>query len=204
MKNTIKATLILLASAAMAAQAASYNFKDPKGVNTVRFSLDAPLESISGTTGGVSGDVTFDAAMPEKISGKIVVDATTLEVPNPVMKDHLHGDGWIDSKKFGEITFEITAVKNVKKTDKGVSADLVGTFTLKGVSKEITAPVTFVHLPGKLEARSNGKMKGDLLVLRSKFTINRSDYGIKPGQATDKVAEEIEISLALAGYAEKK
>jgi hypothetical protein len=44
-------------------------------------------------------------------------------------------------------------------------------------------------------------MEGDLLVLRSSFTINRSVYGIKPGQNMDKVAEEIELRLAIAGAA---
>jgi hypothetical protein len=52
-----------------------------------------------------------------------------------------------------------------------------------------------------LGKRSNGAMEGDLLVLRSSFTINRSVYGIKPGQNSDKVAEEIELRLAIAGAA---
>ena len=43
-------------------------------------------------------------------------------------------------------------------------------------------------------------MQGDLLVLRTSFTINRSAFNIMAGQATDKVAEDIELSLALAGH----
>lgn len=205
MKTTIKTTLAVLSVLTLNAFAgeASFNFEDPKGVNTIRFNLDAPLETISGTTNGVTGTLAFDASAPEKLSGSIVVDATSIKVPNPVMQDHIHSEGWINSKKFGEITFEIAKVANVKTTDKLITADLTGTFTLHGVSKEITVPVKLTYLPGKLAERSNGKMKGDLLVLRSKFSINRSEYGIKPGQATDKVAEEIEISLALAGYAAK-
>jgi len=204
MKHIIIPSLIALSSIALSLQAAeglAFNFEDPKGVNTIRFNLDAPLETISGTTNGVTGTITFNPSAPESTSGSIVVDATSIKVPNPVMQDHIHSPGWIDSKKFGEITFEIKSVANVKASDKSVTADLTGTFTLHGVSKEITVPATFAHLPGKLADRSNGKMKGDLLVLRSKFSINRSDFGIKPGQNTDKVAEEIEISLALAGYA---
>ncbi len=203
MKHIITTSLIALSSIALTLQAGEehhFNFEDPKGVNTIRFNLDAPLETISGTTNGVTGTVHFDPADLNAISGSIVVDATSIKVPNPVMQDHIHSEGWINSKKFGEITFEIKSVANVKSSDKSVTADLTGTFTLHGVSKDITVPVTFAHLPGKLADRSNGKMKGDLLVLRSKFSINRSDYGIKPGQSTDKVAEEIEISLALAGY----
>ncbi|MGL5020036.1 MAG: YceI family protein, partial [Luteolibacter sp.] len=59
-------------------------------------------------------------------------------------------------------------------------------------------------LPGKLADRSNGKMQGDLLVVRSSFTIKRSDFKINTEAPTDKVADEIEISLAIAGAAPKK
>ncbi len=206
MNKTLKSSLLLLSALALnsfAGEAQSFNFQDPKGVNTIRFNLDAPLETISGTTNGVTGTISFDKEHPEKISGAIKVDATSIKVPNGTMQDHLHSAGWIDSGKHGEISFMISSVGNVKMTDKALTADLTGTFTLKGVSKEITVPATFMHLPGKLADRSNGQMQGDLLVLRSKFTINRSEFGIKPGEATDKVAEEVEVSLALAGYSAK-
>jgi polyisoprenoid-binding protein YceI len=78
---------------------------------------------------------------------------------------------------------------------------VTGDFSLKGVTKELTIPVTFTYLPDMLGKRSNGSVQGDLLVLRSTFTINRSEFGIKPEQNTDKVAEEIEIRLAIAGAA---
>ncbi|MBL9205965.1 MAG: YceI family protein, partial [Opitutaceae bacterium] len=45
------------------------------------------------------------------------------------------------------------------------------------------------------------KIKGDLLVLRADFEVNRSDFGLQPGQMTDKVAETIRLSLSIAGAA---
>ena len=59
------------------------------------------------------------------------------------------------------------------------------------------------YLKDKLGARSMGQMQGDLLVVRSKFTIKRNDYGINPGAPSDKVADEIELTLSLAGAAPK-
>ena len=206
MKNTLKTIAIILSAFVLqnsANAAQSFNFEDPKGVNTIRFSLDAPLESISGTTNGVTGNVDFDIAQPEAISGTIRVDATSIKVPNPVMLEHLHSDGWINSAEYGEITFEATSISNVKKSGNNVTADITGTFSLHGVSKEITTPVKITYLPGKLADRSGGQMEGDLLVLRAQFTLNRSDFNIKPGQLTDKVAEEIVVNLALAGYSAK-
>ena len=46
-------------------------------------------------------------------------------------------------------------------------------------------------------------MKGDLLVIRSTFTVKRSDFGINPGAPQEKVTDEIELTLSVAGAAAK-
>ena len=186
-----------------AAKPASFNFKDPKGVNHATFNLDAPLESISGSASGVSGMVLFDPKNPEKLSGKITIDARTLTVPNDSMQKHLHGSQWLDTKKYPSITFTVNKVSVVSISKKNIKLQITGTFTLKGNIKEIIVPVELVYLPKKLAVRSNGKMKGDLLVIRSQFTIDRSDFSIKPGQHLDKVSPSIDIKLAIAGYFEE-
>ena len=60
---------IALAVQSVANAAQSYNFKT-KGV-TISFTLDAPLESIGGTTNGVTGSVVFDINNPNAIEGSI-------------------------------------------------------------------------------------------------------------------------------------
>lgn len=204
LNKTVSIVLSLLALHTMANATQSFNFEDPKGVNTIRFTLDAPLESISGTTNGVTGTIDFDIDNPEQTSGTIRVDATSITVPNPVMQDHIHGEKWLNTSINDTITFTTKSLSNVVKKDEVVTAAVKGTFTLNGVSKELTLPVTFTYLPGKLADRSNGQMQGDLLVLRANFSVNRSEFGIMPGQATDKVAEEIFLTLALAGYSQSK
>jgi len=202
----MKKILVLLAIATSTlaqAEPLTFDFKDPKGVNNVVFKLDAPLESINGTASGISGTVTGDPDKLETITGRIVVAAETLHVTNPVMKEHMHGEKWLDTKANAEIVFDLKSVSNVKRDGNSGTADVSGTFTLKGISKDVTVPVTITYLPGKLKARG-GDVDGDLLVIRSNFTINRSDFQIQAGQSTDKVAEEIEVSLSIAGGAPKK
>ena len=182
----------------------AFDFKDPKGVNNIVFKLDAPLESISGTTNGISGTITADPANPEDIKGKIIVDAKTLTVPNPMMQEHMLGAEWLDTAKNPEITFEIKEVLNSKKDGNTGTADVKGIFTLKGISKEVMVPVKVTYLPGRLADRTGGKIQGDLLVVRTNFQINRGDYGIKQGENLDKVSDVIDISLAVAGAAPKK
>lgn len=200
-------TALLLATAVTTTAFAapqSFDFKDPKGVNNIQFKLDAPLESITGTATGVSGTVTFDPAAPEATTGSIVLETKSITVGNPMMAGHLHSDKWLDVAKYPTITFEAGKLANVHAKGPQVLADLTGKLTVKGVTKEITVPVTFTYLADKLGARlGDAKLKGDLLVLRATFEINRSDFGIMAGQATDKVAENIVLTLALAGASPK-
>jgi len=191
-------TFTTLTGAALAAPQ-SFDFKDPKGVNNAVFKLDAPLEAINGSANGISGTVTFDPANPAATKGKIVVTAASLHVPNPMMKEHLHGEQWLDVAKHQEITFEAKSLSNVKTTGDTATADVSGTLTIKGVAKQVTAPVKFTYLKDKLAARTNGQMQGDLLVIRANFGVKRSDFGINPKAPEDKVADSIELTLSIAG-----
>jgi polyisoprenoid-binding protein YceI len=111
-------------------------------------------------------------------------------------------DKWLDAAKYPEITFESKEFKNVQTAGDTTTADVTGTFTLKGVSKELTVPVKLTYLKDKLAERVPDQ-KGDLLVIRSRFTIKRSDFNINPGQFEDKVSDTIEINLSIAGASQK-
>ena len=201
MNTTIAPHLLLAlvcATAPALAAPQDFDFKDPKGVNNAVFKLDAPLEAISGNATGISGTVTFDPANPAATKGKIIVAASSLHVPNPMQQQHMAGAQWLDVAKHPEISFEAKALKNVKTSGDTTTADVTGTFSLKGKSKEITVPVKLTYLKDKLGQRVPNQ-KGDLLVLRASFSIPRSDFGIMPGQMEEKVSETIELTLSIAG-----
>lgn len=176
----------------------TFDFKDPKGVNNAVFKIDAVLEATEGNANGISGTVTFDPENPAATKGKIVVTTASMRVPNPMMNEHLHGNQWMEASKYPEIIFEAKELKNVKVSGNVTTADAVGSLTIKGTSKEITAPVKLTYLKDKLGQRVPN-MKGDLLVIRSTFTIKRTDFGINPGAPQDKVSDEIELTLSIAG-----
>ena len=201
---------ILLASVGLAttvlAAPETFDFKDPKGLNNAGFKLDAPLESINGTASDVTGTVMFDPENPGATKGKIVVAANTLTLPNAMQQGHMRGPQWMDAAKYPEISFEAKELKNAKTAGNVTTADAVGTFTCKGVSKDMTIPVSLTYLKDKLGERMKGMpnaQQGDLLVLRAEFSIKRTDFNINPGQNNDKVAEEIKLTLAIAGGAAK-
>ena len=202
MKSQVLSLFIMASAAVVAAAApAEFDFKDPKGVNNVVFKTDAPLESINGTATGISGKVTFDPDNPGAVKGRIVVRADSLHLGNPMQKEHLHSDKWLDVAKYPEITFEVESAKNVRTQDKVTAAEVTGKMMLHGVTRTITVPVKITYLKDKLKART-GK-DGDLLVIRADFKIKRSDFDINPGQMEEKVSDEIELNLSIAGAAQR-
>ena len=199
-KFTLLAFMALTGAALAAPQ--TFDFKDPKGINNAGFKLDAPLEAINGSASGISGTVTFDSGNPGATKGKIIVATASLMLPNPMQKQHMLSDKWLDAAKYPEITFESKEFKNVQTAGDTTTADVTGTFTLKGVSKEITVPVKLTYLKDKLGQRVPDQ-KGDLLVIRAGFTIKRGDFNIMPGQFEDKVSDTIELTLSIAGASPK-
>ncbi len=201
--KTILIRPLALASIAVSAWAApqSFDFKDPKGVNNVVFKLDAPLEAIHGSASGITGTIGFDPANPSATTGKITVAAASLHVPNPVMKEHLHGAQWMDVATFPELTFEAASFTGTQTEGNVTTGTAKGRFTAHGVTKEVSVPVRLTYLKDKLGARTGGQAQGDLLVLRADFRILRSDFGINPGAPDDKIANEIDLTLSLAGAA---
>ena len=198
--NTRFAALFAFAALTHAASAAplTFDFKDPKGVNNATFTIDAVLESTSGSANGITGRVIFDPQNPAATTGNITVTTASLHVPNSMMDGHLHGAMWLDAANFPEIKFVADKLDNVNTSGDTTTADAHGSLTIKGITKELTVPIKLTYLEGKLGQRVPN-MKGDLLVLRSHFTIKRSDFGIQAHQSEDKVSDAIEIKLSVAG-----
>jgi polyisoprenoid-binding protein YceI len=187
------------------AEALSFDFRDPRGVSNVAFSLEAPLETITGTAKGISGFIAVDPANLAGATGRISVATKSLVVPNPLMRMHLLSKDWLNARSNPEITLEIRKVSRVRKKDAHASeVEVAGAFNLNGITKEIIADADIIYMPGKLAESSGGKLQGDLLVVRSEFKIKRSDFGIRPGEFLDKVANDIALSVNIIGAAPRK
>ena len=183
-------------------KATSFTLKDPKSVNSIRFTLDGRIEQFSGMTSGISGDFTFDPEDIEATRGKVVVQAASLATNVANMTEYMRGPLWLDTEKYPTIEFvvkKIEGVRPVEAKDKTWTMSVTGDFTLHGVTKSVTIPVQLTHLPGELMKRNRGA--GDLIVLRSKFKIKRSDYGVKGNQPFDVVSDVVAIEFSIGAFA---
>lgn len=201
----IAAALIVLAGTHAFMSSQTFDFKDPKGVNSIGISIDAPLEPVRGHTTGVSGNITFDPEHPEKSTGSIVVDTSKIQVGSVDMTGAMLQDWCLDAPKYPTISFEISKIKSVKKLKDGQwDATVDGTLKVKNVSKPLTVTATVALLPNKIKDRGGMEGKqGDLLQIKSKFSFNRLDFGVAPDLSTNLIGNKIDIDLAVIGVCPK-
>ena len=199
MKFILLSLLTLLGLSLSHADTINFDFKDPKNVNNIIFQMDAPLESINGSGDSISGLVKFDPENPELTKGEITLDAKSLHVGNPVLKEHMLGKDWLNVEKFPSIRFTLNQLNDIKQDGIHLLANAHGKMTIRNITLDMKIPVKLTYLKGMLEKRN--RVKGDLLVIRSKFSVKRDDFNIQAGQKLEKVANEIELSLNVAGAA---
>ena len=200
--NNFFLSFVTFFSFSLTAIGIDFDFKDPKGVNNIIFQMDAPLESINGSGDGITGKVFFDPAKPENTKGTIFLDAKSLHVGNPVLKEHMHGEDWLNVEKFKLIKFKLSKLDNLRKVKNDFLADAKGKMSIRNVTIEMNIPIKITYLKDLLIKRN--RTPGDLLIIRSKFIVTRDDFNIQKGQNLEKVANNIEISLNLAGAAPAK
>lgn len=155
---------------------------------------DADFEQFTGKTHKVTGTIKFDAKAGTG-SGTISVDAASITTGIDLRDEHMRSPQWLDTDKHPKITFKTL---NVKRTS-GDNFRVYGTFTLHGVSRNITVSATVKHRPASEATRAAG-FKGDVVQVRTRFTVKLADYGIKiPSQAVGKVAETVTVSISAYG-----
>ena len=195
--------LAILITGEIFAGVKEFDFADPKGVNAMSISLNSELEPIIGSASGISGTLRFDPDNPKSLHGTISVVAKEIQTTNQRMTKVLHSVDWINVEDYPMVEFNIRSAQDVsKKGDTRFELLVSGEFTLKGVTKKIQAPITISYLPGKLSSRQEGK-EGDLLVIRSEFSINRKDFDIKPDMGIATVANKIDIKVGIVGISPK-
>jgi len=188
----IRATLAATALLAFAAPAvAAPSTLQVKG--QANWISEAPVEKIVGTADG-TGELTVDLADLTTLKGSIIMPVASMKSGNTQRDEHLKGAEWLDVAQFPEIKFDVVSVKVVEapKGDaiKEAKVEVTGTFTLHGVTTDLTAPATL-------------KWKGDKVKIQTAFVVKLADYKVagKQGVVGDKVGETIDVKVDLKGIA---
>jgi polyisoprenoid-binding protein YceI len=145
---------------------------------------------LNGRINDSSGSVIIDESDPSKSSVQIELKTASIDTNVDKRDTHLKSADFFNVEKFPALTFKSKAVKKVDAT----KYDVTGDFTLLGVTKEITVPITRV---GTGKDPWGGTRTG----FDGTFTIKRSDYGMT--FMLDGIGDEVQISLGVEGVLKK-
>jgi polyisoprenoid-binding protein YceI len=176
----------------------NFNFEDKAGRNQTSFFSTTPLEDIKGLSGGVQGSVSFNVNDIKSLKGKISISVASIKTGIDLRDEHMRDAGWLDAAKYPEITFEIKKVSDIKVVaDNKLTAKIIGSYTMKGVTKEVIADATLTYLDESDQTKS--RAAGDLLGVQAKFNVKLSDYSVNNKVVGQKVSENIEVSVNIVG-----
>jgi polyisoprenoid-binding protein YceI len=128
------------------------------------------LTPLSGWFSSFSGEIAV-AEKPEDSTVEVTIDAGSLEMPNPLARDAVRGENFLESDKFRHLTFRSTAVEHVEATLWKVTGNL----TIKDVSREVVLDTTFL---GTLPSPPMFKGERGKAAVRAVAEFDRRDFGL--------------------------
>lgn len=146
------------------------------------------VSKVRGRFGDFAGTVMLDRAHPEASSVEFRIKAASINTDNANRDTHLRSADFFDAEKNPEISFKSTRIAARAQNQ----YDVTGNFTLRGVTREITLPVTFLGFA----TDKHGTEKAGFEI---NTVINRKDYGIVWNQALDTggamLGDDVQVSL---------
>ena len=182
-KTLIAAGLTL----AVASQALADTYTVDKAHSEAAFQVRHIFTKVRGTFRDFSGTINFDKAKPESSTVEFRIKTASIDTGIQKRDDHLRTADFFDVATHPEIVF-----KSTKVVSKGNNQfEVTGDFTMHGVTKSITLPVTFLG--------EQKFMKGTKAGFETALTINRKDYGLNWNRALESggvlVGDEVEIEI---------
>ncbi len=142
-----------------------------------------------GSFGKVEGAVTYDPGNPSSLAVAVTIDVASIDTENKKRDEHLRSADFFDVENHPTMTFKSSTAK---AGDDG-SISLVGTLTIKGVSKEVTLAVESMS-EVMTDPWGNTKV-GTSATLK----LDRKDFGLTWNKTLDGggvvVGDEVRIAI---------
>ncbi len=195
--------LVGLASVA-SAQARTFRARNDGG-SRIQFISDAPLETITGVSSHVTGEITVDPANLSSARGTITVPVSSIRTGVDLRDEHLRGDGWLDAQRTPNATFEITSVDGATRLEPNRDTDvrIHGRFTIHGVTHDVVANARVRLIPFTEELRA-AHIDGDVIRGQASFRVLLTDYDVSvPLPVRLKVSNEIRVNVTIRAVASR-
>ncbi len=194
MKKTVLA--LALASLATPSALAADAWKIDKGHSEASFQIRHLVTQVRGQFGDFEGLIKADSAKPEASSVEFKITAGSINTGLEARDNHLRTPDFFDVSNHPQITFVSTSVKATGKDTYAVTGNL----TMRGVTKQITLPVTFL---GAVKDPWGNERAG----FETSVTLNRKDYGINWNKALDQggfvLSDEVKVAINIEAVKDK-
>jgi len=168
----------------------------------IYFESNAPLENIKGQSNGVIGYAVLSPSRPGTIvAGEWHLPVASMKTGIELRDEHLAGKDWLDAASHPDIIVQVRELKDAEETKRSAaftsySGTIVADLTLHGVTRTIEIPKSTVTLMPESDA-TRKVAKGDLMAIRSTFTVTLADYEVSHPVIGEKVAKNVEIDVSL-------
>lgn len=161
---------------------ASETFKIDPAHSTIAFKVRHMLGAAKGNFSKFSGTIAVDREHPEQSAVSVKIAAASIDTGIAKRDEHLR-EGLFNVAKYPEITFKSRRVHQTGAN----SGQIVGDFTMHGVTREITLNVQLVSNPGTHWRVTTAPLR------RSEFGLVFSKSAEMVSGIADEVAVDIEI-----------
>ena len=164
--------------------------------SSVGFKVRHLFSNVLGHFSEFSGVIEAEPEHPENSTVTCTIEAKSIDTGVAKRDAHLKSPDFFDADKFPTLVFKSKKV-SVLGAD---SADVLGDFTLHGVTKEVTLHVKFL---GKGKGMQGGLTTG----WEGTTQIKRSDFGLKWNKVIEGaqvVADDVDIDLQISADAKAK
>lgn len=176
---------------------AAETFKVDPNHSEVSFQIRHLVTQVRGGFNDFGGTVVMDPADPAASSVDFWIDAGSVDTRNDKRDQHLRSEDFFYVEQNPRITFESSTVQKTGDD----TYDVTGTLTMRGVSKQVTLPVTFAGTApdpwGNVRAGFS-----------TSTTVDRKDYGINWNQALDQggflLGDDVAITINLEAVQQKE
>jgi polyisoprenoid-binding protein YceI len=142
------------------------------------------ISNVVGTIHGVTGKAEYDGKNVKDLKVEAILDPAQINTGEPARDKHLKTADFFDVEKFPTITF-----KSEKVEGTGGKYQLIGDLTVHGVTKKVALEM---DQPSEVITDKKGR---EHVGASAHVIVNRSDFGIYPGDKGMMVGNPVEISL---------
>ena len=167
-----------------------------KAHSNIYFDIRHTFATVRGLFNDFSGTILLDTENNDNSQVAFEVDVKSINTNIPKRDTHLLSDDFFAADTYPMMTFKSTRVRHVSDNQ----YILNGNLTIKGVTKEIAVPFTYLGM------RENPLMKETIVAgFEAEFTINRLDYHVGDGKFYEMgvIGKDVRILITIEAIKNK-